>query len=103
MAIPNSLDLATSFGHDAVMSGWFISSLMAGVCAGGVLIWLYNQVHTDGSMAIMRGLNFLGAGVALVGISAYCASAAWSDVSIQGYDLVAVALIGARFGCGFGL
>jgi hypothetical protein len=68
---------------------------MFGVGTGAVVIWITNSFIIEGSLHHMRKFSFLGAGLTILGISAY-AVMAWSPRNASSF-------IGARFIGGVGL
>ena len=98
MAIPNSLELAASFGHGPAISGWFISIMMGGACLGSTAVWIHNRSVRDGSLYAMPGWNFSGASLAVLGTGTYAVWAWFAEPGVA----VAYGLIGARFVTGFG-
>lgn len=95
MVIPNSLKLSRSMGHDEAMSGWIISSSMAGAVIGNFAVWLQNQLVMNGSLTYMRMVNFLATVLVVLGTCGF-AGAAWLPSNIW-------VLLGARFVAGIGI
>lgn len=69
LIVPSSFTLSKALGQGAAYSGWIIGAHMAGVCAGGVLMWFLFVVDPDawrGGRALMlcaTCLNLVGAGL----------------------------------------